>query len=90
MKERIVITNDVNQNKMREQIPETFEELKELCKDIKEVKIEVSWIELRNTDGIPFIFYSKGYVGRTNDVSFVAKNRTPAQMWQIIKSLTEN
>lgn len=52
-----------------EQIPETFEELKELCKDITlDLKI--------CKDGT---IYCYEYL--------LAKNRTPAQMWNIIKNL---
>lgn len=53
----------------KEQVPETFEELKELCKDITlDLKI--------CKDGT---IYCYEYL--------LAKNRTPQQMWQIIKNL---
>lgn len=52
-----------------EQVPETFEELKELCKDIKgDLKL--------TSDGK---IYCYEYL--------IAENRTPAQMWAIIKNL---
>jgi hypothetical protein len=54
-----------------EDYPETFEELKELCKDIT-VDLKVC------KDGT---IYCKEHC--------IAKNRTPQQMWQIIKSLVE-
>jgi hypothetical protein len=88
MKEIIVIENSVDVSIMkrhpqweylqflipdkqykREQVPETFEELKELCKDIT-VDLKVC------KDGT---IYCKEHC--------IAKNRTPQQMWQIIKNL---
>lgn len=79
MKERIIVTNkrDIdfietykNVDYTKEQVPETFEELKELCKDIKgDLKL--------TSDGK---IYCYEYL--------IAENRTPAQMWNIIKNLT--
>jgi hypothetical protein len=84
MKERIVITQDWLVKDMKagvpeldklficqkiEQVPENWEELKELCKGITlDLKI--------CKDGT---IYCYEYL--------LAKNRTPQQMWQIIKSL---
>lgn len=53
----------------KEQVPETFEELNELCKDI-EVDLKLT------SDGK---IYCYEYL--------IAENRTPAQMWAIIKNL---
>ena len=73
-----------------EQVPETFAELKELCKDIKEVTItEEGHIN------VGLVYFTKGgeiytYVEGVLTSSIflpVSKDRTPAQMWQIIKGL---
>ena len=73
-----------------EKVPETFEELKELCKDIKEVTItEEGHI---NVDLVYFTkdgeiyTYVEGVL--TSSIFLpVSKGRTPQQMWQIVKSL---
>ena len=58
-----------NKNGKKEQVPESWEELKELCKGITlDLKI--------CKDGT---IYCYEYL--------LAKNRTPQQMWQIIKNL---
>lgn len=51
------------------QVPETWEELKELCKGIT---VDVTVCK----DGTVYCYEH-----------CIAKNRTPAQMWQIIKNL---
>lgn len=73
-----------------EQVPESFEDLKELCKDIKEVTItEEGHINIDLvyfTEDGEIYTYIEGVL--TSSLSLpVAKNRTPAQMWEIIKSL---
>lgn len=78
MKEIVVIPKDdlvyikPKYNKMERyiKVPETWEELKELCKGIT-VGLKIC------KDGRIFC-----------NEYFLAKNRTPAQMWQIIKGLT--
>lgn len=56
----------------KEQVPETFEELKELCKDIEgDLKL--------TSDGKIYCYEH-----------LIAQNRTPAQMWAIIKNLVED
>ena len=84
MKERIVITNNVNQNKMIEQVPETWEELKELCKKLKEdILVTKDYIVFRDLE-----FYKSGIICVPNSEYFsISTHRTPAQMWQIIKNL---
>ena len=71
-------------------VPETWEELKELCKDIKEVTItEEGHIN------VDLVYFTKdgeiyAYVEGVLTSSIflpVSKDRTPQQMWQIIKSL---
>ncbi len=82
MKERIVINKtdqiwNINGTEIKpkdfehetEQVPENWEELKELCKGIT-VGLKIC------KDGT---IYCNEY--------FLAKNRTPEQMWQIIKGL---
>lgn len=73
-----------------EQVPENWEELKELCKGIKEVTItEEGHI---NVDLVYFTkdgeiyTYVEGVL--TSSIFLpVSKDRTPQQMWQIIKNL---
>ena len=66
---------------IKEQVPETWEELKELCKEFGEIEI------LENN------IYFRGMTFRLNgnvedfEGNIIGENRTPAQMWQIIKSL---
>ncbi len=104
MKERIVITNkeDINfietyQNVdyTKEQVPETFEELKELCKDIKEklikgiweIKIEEEFIYVRRKwETKEICFTSVGNMVSNNGWDLLMTNLTPARQWQIIKS----
>lgn len=72
-----------------EQIPETFEELQELCRKLK-IDCEV-YITLPLTNKMKLYFYDNGeiicaYLDFEYEFS-LAKNRTPAQMWNIVKSL---
>ena len=62
-------------------VPETFEELKELCKELDNVDMTENAIFL-----IGINFRKNGEVF-DNDSVIIAESRTPAQMWQIIKSL---
>ena len=66
----------------KEKVPETFEELKELCKNIKGcyigenyINLSEKWLSFLNDGQIICHFY------------FITNNATPQQMWQIIKSL---
>ncbi len=86
-----------------EQVPETFEELKELCKSIKGNKKDCGgamWFEFGclNNDkmylGKFLCVDEKGQVGIAErswggeiSITIFAQNRTPQQMWQIIKNL---
>lgn len=86
-----------------EKVPETWEELKELCKDIKGNKKDLGgamWFEFGclNNDQMylgKFLCVDiKGQVGVAEkswggdiSITILAQNRTPAQMWQIIKGL---
>lgn len=72
----------------KEQVPETFEELKELCKELKGISFgktgqtqETEYIAIDNS----LYFYKDG----TIDFGFdnLAYTITPARQWQIIKSL---
>lgn len=73
-----------------EQVPETFEELKELCRKLKIGDCEV-YITLQLTDKMKLYFYDNGeIIGAYLDFEYefsLVKNRTPQQMWQIIKNL---
>lgn len=99
MKERIVITQDwlvkdmkagvVETDKLficqeAEQVPETFEELKELCKDNDKIGIGLEFIEY---DNFTIVFKREGKILGCGDDLIIAQNRTPQQMWQIIKNL---
>jgi len=74
-----------------EQVPESYEELKELVKnnifedDRNGVKIgERIKVEYILIDGKSFMPY--GYI-LDEDNNVFSRNKTPAQMWQIIKNL---
>lgn len=86
-----------------EKYPETFEELKELCKGITGNKKDCGgamWFEFGclNNDkmylGKFLCVDEKGQVGIAErswggdiSITIFAQNRTPQQMWQIIKNL---
>lgn len=89
MKERIITDRVLNIEKV-EQVPETFEELKELCKGLKGVKLFydnialVEYIEINKV----IAFNENGLMlAMQNDFNVLAKNRTIPQIWQIIKNL---
>lgn len=70
---------------IKEKVPETFEELKELCKKLKEEDILVTndCIDFRDLN-----FYKSGLICVPDSEYFsISTGRTPAQMWAIIKSL---
>lgn len=73
---------DVIENtKKVEQVPETFEELKELCKKyILKIISDIIYCY----GGLSF--HKDGTI-KDNDKSIIKINRTPAQMYQIIKNL---
>ena len=97
MKEKIVINQDWLVKDMKagvpeldklficqkvEQVPETFEELKELCKNIKGcyigenyINLSEKWLSFLNDGQIRCLCYN------------ITNNATPYQMWQIIKNL---
>ena len=84
------IVKDLKVEYKIEQVPENFSELKELCKGIKEVTItEEGHI---NVDLVYFTkdgeiyTYVEGVL--TSSIFLpVSKDKTPAQMWNIIKNL---
>lgn len=72
------------------QVPETWEDLKELCKELpnKIEDYEYNGINLIGISGL--YFWQSGKITHNiyDDSVFVfAHNRTPQQMWQIIKGL---
>ena len=74
----------------KEHVPETWEELKKLCKGLKDVKISSrKTIDIKCyscwLDGLRFDCL--GQIRELNGFQCIALHRTPAQMWQIIKSL---
>ena len=86
----IDVDNNIYKAKF-EQVPETFEELKELVRELiyedftNGVKMgQCVKIEYILIDGKSFMPDGE-ILDEDNDV--FAKNRTPAQMWQIIKAL---
>ena len=62
-------------------VPESFAELKELCKQYNNVIIGEDYIQFK----WHLTLFEKGYI--QIDTRVVAFRRTPAQMWQIIKGL---
>lgn len=65
-------------------VPETFEELKELCKDLNKIGIGLEFIEY---DNFTIVFKREGKIFGCGDDLIIAVNRTPQQMWNIIKNL---
>ena len=68
-------------------VPETFEELKELCKDNKKLGIGLEFIEFNE---FSMVFKREGIICCSGDDEIVAVNRTPEQMWEIIRNLMED
>ena len=72
-------------------VPETWEDLKELCEDIKGIEFASGNAkgEIIQLDNIWFAENGDiwGYSENWEEVCVIGKNRTPQQMWQIIKSL---
>lgn len=66
------------------EVPETFDELKELCKDNDKIGIGLEFIEY---DNFTIVFKREGKILGCGDDLIIAENRTPQQMWNIIKSL---
>lgn len=105
MKERIVIEgeyyiqhfkqtdNDYYEHTIEKQ-PETFEELKELCKQldkklVKENNLYETQITMETDKGY-YAFYQDGTIifKASNSINYtVAENRTMSQIFQFIKSL---
>ena len=100
MEERIVITQDWLVKDMKvgmpeldklficqkiEQVPETFDELKILCEGIKGVEVYTGYISCHK-----LLFWDNGEISSETDdgeeIVYI-ENRTPAQMWNIIKNL---
>lgn len=71
----------------KEQVPETFEELKELCKDLKDVDIE----EADEMDVAHIIIHNADLIYFEDEILMIAGFKKleikPAQMWAIIKNL---
>lgn len=72
-----------------EQVPESFADLQELCKGLKGVEIYNNSICVINIDIILFRFYDNGEIRNSGGGEIIIENRTPAQMWQIIKNLVD-
>lgn len=83
----------------KEQVPETWEDLKELCRNNKiqncsfasnfviKTQEPLTCYEHIYIDGIYFAENGAIFAGYENDC--ISSDRTPEQMWQIIKSLVE-
>ena len=101
MKERIVIEDFVcndnckrkdcevcfKERSKKEQVPETWEDLKELCKGVKDIVLYKDMIFLEREDLGTIEFYNDGAI--VCNEYFLAENRTATQMWKFILSLTE-
>ena len=72
-----------------EQVPESWEELKELCKKTGHYAVNILKGGLLNKEYIFIFGLSFRDNGDIEDIenNNVAENRTPAQMWNIIKNL---
>lgn len=87
MKERIITDGVLNVEKV-EQVPETWEDLKELVKKIDISKSD-NKIEIKLNDNNCLCLYKSGHIccmDEDSDLS-LCYDRTPQQMWQIIKGL---
>ena len=75
-----------------EQVPENFSELKELCKDLKglyknyNVEVFDDAIFVLDAKAVLLKVYDDGEI-KDSGSEVIAENRTPAQMWNIIKNL---
>lgn len=74
-----------------EQVPETWEELKELCKSLTDIEdygesVEIDNYKLTKKGDVQFC-----HLDNYSDYEYIiiAENRTIPQMWNIIKSLVE-
>lgn len=96
MKEKIefIFNSDCEFKRKIEQVPETFEELKELCKELKEYIIwnknycEIKNFKISKNGNIYYRqiqIYSDGTI--TKNYVTVVNNRTIPQLWDFIKSL---
>ena len=81
-------------------IPETYEELRSLCIELSTKDNMIYIFSEWNNPNKEFLrvrtlrFYPDGtirndYDGENNEPYIIVKDRTPAQMWQIIKNLME-
>lgn len=81
------VVKDLKVEYKKKQVPETFEELKELCKDIKDVDIE----EADDLDVARIIIHNADLIYFEDEILMVAGFKKleikPEKMWQIIKSL---
>lgn len=72
-----------------EQVPETFEELKELCKGLFDKNVFI--INAGNTIEFNGLYFWKDgsitFTENNEDIWATKTNVTPARQWQIIKSL---
>lgn len=76
------------------QVPETFEELKELCKELEAKGLNIAIGEFTIAVKIPHFksyvrFREDGTIFADEDFTAIAEHRTSAQMWCIIRSLVE-
>jgi len=77
-----------------EQVPESFADLQELCKDLKGLyknyNIEVfdDAIFVLDSKLVLLKVYDDGEI-KDSGSEVIAENRTPQQMWQIIKNLVD-
>lgn len=70
-----------------EQVPTTFEELKEWCKNVKDIVIYKDMIFLEREDFGRIEIYNDGDIWC--DEHCIGEKRTPPQILNFIKSLTE-
>lgn len=81
------IVKDLKVEYKKEQVPETFEELKKLCKDLKDVDIE----EADDLDVARIIIHNADLIYFEDEFLMIAGFKKleikPEKMWQTIKSL---
>ena len=69
-----------------EKYPTNWEELKELCKDKKNIEVDEDVIFVKDAEVILLRLYDDGII-KDSGREEIANGRTPQQMWAIIKNL---
>lgn len=80
------IVKDLKVEYKIEKCPTSWEELKELCKGKKNIEVDEDAIFVKDAEVILLRLYDDGII-KDSGREEIANDRTPQQMWQIIKNL---